>query len=404
MRPRAHAREALGLPPTGGSCSSPAAAGASATSRARSRRRFVLDVAGRRASAAATTDCARGSTRRYAADPRVRVVRVHRPDERVAGGRRRADALDRRADRARGDDARLPDDLVRLGPRPHPRATTRAFRRFGLADVAARRSRSSAPALRPRASERRPRAGLALGSLPLRRRSLVLALVGVTRRLVLAGAAPLAPRHRARATASTCRAPPRRGVALTFDDGPHAEGTPAVLERARARGRDRDVLPRRRAGASAGPASRARSSPPATRSAPRLPAHAAAAPHASRALARRPRPRRDVDRRGDRPRADALPAAVRCLQLGALAHVRAARLAAAAVVDAGDATGAPRDARARSRARDASSAAGRRRAPARRRPLQPPDSWRRTAAALPCDHRCGRRARRAVRRSVSHST
>ena len=38
------------------------------------------------------------------------------------------------------------------------------------------------------------------------------------------------------------------GYALTFDDGPHPQGTPAVLEILRARARARDVLPGRRAG------------------------------------------------------------------------------------------------------------------------------------------------------------
>ncbi len=39
------------------------------------------------------------------------------------------------------------------------------------------------------------------------------------------------------------------GYALTFDDGPHHEGTPAVLDILAAAGVQRDVLPRRRAGA-----------------------------------------------------------------------------------------------------------------------------------------------------------
>ena len=41
------------------------------------------------------------------------------------------------------------------------------------------------------------------------------------------------------------------GVALTFDDGPHPQGTPAVLEVAARGGRAGDLLPRRRAGRAA---------------------------------------------------------------------------------------------------------------------------------------------------------
>ena len=74
---------------------------------------------------------------------------------------------------------------------------------------------------------------------------------------------------------------PGRGLALTFDDGPHPEGTPAVLGRARPRGSPRDLLPRRRAGRA--PVPRARGGDRRRRSRdrdPRLPAHAAAPPHA----------------------------------------------------------------------------------------------------------------------------
>ena len=61
---------------------------------------------------------------------------VHRRDARLARRGRRARPLDRRAHRARGADARLPGDLLRLGPRPRP-AHNHAFTRFGLAQVAA---------------------------------------------------------------------------------------------------------------------------------------------------------------------------------------------------------------------------------------------------------------------------
>ena len=61
---------------------------------------------------------------------------VHRADARLAGRRRRARALDRRPDRARGADARVPGDLLRLGSRPHPSATTRRFSASGSPQVA----------------------------------------------------------------------------------------------------------------------------------------------------------------------------------------------------------------------------------------------------------------------------
>ena len=56
-----------------------------------------------------------------------------------------------------------------------------------------------------------------------------------------------APRS-AGGSASILRDEGNPGVALTFDDGPHPQGTPAVLEILREAGRDGDLLPRRRAG------------------------------------------------------------------------------------------------------------------------------------------------------------
>ena len=56
------------------------------------------------------------------------------------------------------------------------------------------------------------------------------------------------------------------GVALTFDDGPHPQGTPAVLEALREAGAAGDLLPRRRAGRARALRWRRRSSPPATAS------------------------------------------------------------------------------------------------------------------------------------------
>ena len=64
-----------------------------------------------------------------------------------------------------------------------------------------------------------------------------------------------------------CRLTGSDGVALTFDDGPHPQGTPAVLEALAARRRDGDLLPRRRAGRTLARGRRPRSPRPATRSA-----------------------------------------------------------------------------------------------------------------------------------------
>ena len=105
-RPRRGARSACPRP--GRSCSSPAAGGASATSRARSSRRWrsrrdaVVCLCGRNDELHAAISPA---VRRRAARPRRG---VHRGDARLARGCRRARALDRRADRARGAHARLP--------------------------------------------------------------------------------------------------------------------------------------------------------------------------------------------------------------------------------------------------------------------------------------------------------
>ena len=52
---------------------------------------------------------------------------LHRPDGRRAGRERRARALERRPDRARGDHPRLPGDLVRLRLRPRPRVERRRW-------------------------------------------------------------------------------------------------------------------------------------------------------------------------------------------------------------------------------------------------------------------------------------
>ena len=101
----AAARAALGLPATGRSCSSPAAAGASATWR----RRGAPPVAAARprCACAGRTRPAGAAGRRFAGDAASCALEgfTDRMCE-LTGGRRRARALDRRADRARGADVR----------------------------------------------------------------------------------------------------------------------------------------------------------------------------------------------------------------------------------------------------------------------------------------------------------
>ena len=79
---------------------------------------------------------------------------LHRPDGRRARRQRRADPLERRADRARGDHPRLPGDLLRLRLRPRPRLATARSSASG-----SRRSRAREAELGPaleRALEQRP--------------------------------------------------------------------------------------------------------------------------------------------------------------------------------------------------------------------------------------------------------
>ena len=78
--------------------------------------------------------------------------RLHRRPARPVRGRRRADPLDRRADRARSARAWLPDDLLRLGPRPHPRQQ----RRLPALRAGRGRPTTSRPRARARPRARRP--------------------------------------------------------------------------------------------------------------------------------------------------------------------------------------------------------------------------------------------------------
>ena len=237
----------------------------------------------------------------------------------MARGRRRARPLDRRPDRARGVRARLSDDLVRLGPRAHPREQrgVPALRDRRRREVGPRAPRGAAPGARgaARAGARRSR------RCRLRRRS-----------------------------CSPCSRD-RRGLARAYRSRLIPTGWPA---RSACRAGSPDVRGRahvRRRAARAGNAGRARrarppqvrarrssSSASRSRKAPALARAIVAAGHEvalhgyrhtlllRRRVARvrrRPRPRVGGDRRGDRRRADPLPAAVRRLQPGTLAHVRA---------------------------------------------------------------------------------
>ena len=134
------------------------------------------------------------------------------------------------------------------------------------------------------------------------------------------------------------------GVALTFDDGPHPQGTPAVLETLREAGAEatfflagEQVLRR-----------------------PALAAEIVAAGHrvelhchrhrnqlrlSARSAARRRRARPGGDRGGERPGDRRLPAALRDLQRRRPAGGPLSRLAAGAVVAVGEGLGPPGDPR-----------------------------------------------------------
>ena len=158
------------------------------------------------------------------------------------------------------------------------------------------------------------------------------------------------PPLRGRWASRTAR-PSGRGYALTFDDGPHAQGTPAVLELLAGARRARDVLPRRRAGRGATRRWRARSSPPATRSALHCDRHRNLLRLAPRAGARRTstaRARAIEDATGRSPSSTGRRTGA---QRGRAAPRQRARLAHAAVEPLGTRLGGARDAGVDRRAR-----------------------------------------------------
>ena len=166
------------------------------------------------------------------------------------------------------------------------------------------------------------------------------------RRVAWAAPAPAAARAAAVPRAGDLT-PHRGGGAprgLTFDDGPHRLGTPAVL-RALAEGGARATFFVVGEQVRRDPGPRARRSPPATTGRPRRPPSQPAAGGAAGA-ARRPRPLRGARRGPHGPRRAPLPPAVRHLHAGRAARGPAAPVGAAAV----DALG-----RRLARARDAAS-------------------------------------------------
>ena len=222
--------------------------------------------------------------------------------------------------------------------RGHIRVNNAAFRRFGIAEVVggaggARRRRSAAR------SRRAPRAR-ARARLRCRRRRRSCSRSSREGRLARARrwprtcrGSPTACRHRAAGSTAT-------GVAVTFDDGPHAAGDAGGARRS-SRGAGR----RRRSSSSASRSRAARRSRGEI-----VDAGHEVAVHGYRhtlllrrrvaRARRRPRPRaspRSSDATGRRT--DALPPAVRRLQLRRARARARARLAAAPLVDAGAATG-----------------------------------------------------------------
>ena len=137
--------------------------------------------------------------------------------------------------------------------RGHVRVNNAAFRRFGLAEVAETRSelhraleralangRRATDSLRERALGRFVRARSRRGALtPMHAepRARDWAAAAALAAWLLPAAAPISPPVAA-AFRIPRRLPTATGIAITFDDGPHPEGTPAVLaelERAHAR-------------------------------------------------------------------------------------------------------------------------------------------------------------------------
>ena len=200
--------------------------------------------------------------------------------------------------------------------RGHIRVNNEAFRRFGIAEVA----ESDASCRRRSDGRCSPAApAMTLACASVRGVDALGPRVRDVDWLVPALAAALRPSRRGLGIPRRLARP--GAVALTFDDGPAPRGNAG-----RARPSWSGAARARRSSSSEsrfdGPRGCARRGGCGSRDrAARRPAHTVAAPP-GRVVCRRPRPRGRVDRGGDRTGADALPAAVRRLQLGALRHVR----------------------------------------------------------------------------------
>ena len=195
------------------------------------------------------------------------------------------------------------------------------------------------------------------------------------------------PRSRRCTAAGVAAADPTRSPAASRSPSTTAripQGTPAILEMLAARGRQRDVLHGRRAGAARARARRRGRGAPGTRSRSTATATATCCGSHRAAIAARPRRGRRTSSRRHRRRPDAPPRALRHLLVAGAARGPRTRLDAAAVVALGTRLAALRHAGARS--------------PPRSRATCTPgdvlllhdaddysatDSWRRTAAALP---------------------
>ena len=219
--------------------------------------------------------CGRNEELRDQLAPRLRrrqracASRLHRRDARLARRGRRARALDRRPHGARGADARLPGDLLRLGPRPRPRSTTTRSSASGSPRSPRPRLRSATPS-RPRSSRAAPRSTSRIcrprprSSSPrsnrecprrcMRPERAVATLgLGALARLVRSCRCARSPRRSRRCVrhpAAAARPRHRDHVRRRAASGGHARRA----RPARPRGRPRDLLPRRRAGRARYPA------------------------------------------------------------------------------------------------------------------------------------------------------
>ncbi len=356
------------------SCSSRAAVGASARSRARSTRCSRVAAASTRSSASA------GATRSSA---RARCA-ASRGDARV---------------RVEGFTDQMPDWLAAADALVHStggltvlEALMRAARRSPTAGVAATSGSTTRPSAasgsprwpRPRRSYAR-RVAAALARRPHRERLLGASLGRLARPRAgrAARASPMRPERARRPCSGPVRSRPGarpaaapvfpplaalfriplrlaggRGIALTFDDGPHPEGTPAVLAELERAGRASDLLPRRRAGRAPACARRRDRRRRARDRDPRLPPPAAAAAQPRARSRDGLRPCRRADRRGDaasRAASTGLPTASSAWP-GSSSRARA--LAAAPLVALGARLGGARDARLDRGARDPRALAG----------------------------------------------